>query len=172
MQSPLKQSLAIVVAFLSLVSVGLQLAFAQTAERGADERVAIDGLPKIPASLVSEVRPYTKLSAYLLAGWHPSKQELWVKSLTSVYSSVYTVTSPGDAPQVHTVIPTDVYDVYYQPQGTSLVYVKDTNGNEVFQLYAYDFARRRNTLVSDGKSRNTILLIRAAHASWPRIRVI
>src|SRR5260370_1633327 len=137
------------------MNVCVKDSLAQTDERIADARVAVDGLPKIPASLVSEVRPYTKLAAYLLAGWHPSKRELWVKSLTSLYSSVYTVTSPGDVPQVHTVIPTDVYDVYYQPQGTSLVYVKDTDGNEVFQLYAYELAHRRNALVSDGKSRNT-----------------
>src|SRR5260370_7676631 len=52
-------------------------------------------------------------------------------------------------------MPSSVYDVYFQPQGNSLVYVKDTDGDEVFQLYDYDLAHRRNALVSDGKSRNT-----------------
>jgi dipeptidyl aminopeptidase/acylaminoacyl peptidase len=35
------------------------------------------------------------------------------------------------------------------------VYVKDTDGNEQFQVYAYDPSSRKATLLSDGKSRNT-----------------
>jgi dipeptidyl aminopeptidase/acylaminoacyl peptidase len=95
------------------------------------------------------------MSAYGLAGWHPSKRELWAKAITPSYSAISGVAEPGNSPQPHTLIPSNVYDVYYSPQETSLVYVKDTNGNEIFQLYAFDPGRNRSTLISDGKSRNT-----------------
>ena len=105
--------------------------------------------------LAREVDPYTKLSAYSLAGWDPTKRELWTKSLASNSASVFRVPSPGDPLQREIVIPTSVYDIYFEPQGRSLVYVKDTGGNEVFQLYAFDPSKYKSSLVSDGKSRNT-----------------
>jgi dipeptidyl aminopeptidase/acylaminoacyl peptidase len=114
-----------------------------------------DTLPKVPASLIREVGPYTRMSAYGLAGWNPSKRELWAKAITPTYSTISGITEPGNSLQPHTLIPSNVYDVYYSPQGSSLVYVKDTDGNEIFQLYSFDSGRNKSTLISDGKSRNT-----------------
>ena len=39
--------------------------------------------------------------------------------------------------------------------GDSFVFSKDIGGNELFQLYRYDFADGKATLLTDGKSRNT-----------------
>jgi dipeptidyl aminopeptidase/acylaminoacyl peptidase len=114
-----------------------------------------DDLPKVPPSLVRDLEPYTNLSAYALAGWNPSKRELWVKSLASDASSVFSVPTPGGSVQRELLIPTNVYDIYFSPQGKSLVIVKDNGGNEVFQLYTFDASRLKSSLVSDGKSRNT-----------------
>src|SRR5258705_3982643 len=100
-------------------------------------KAASDELPKVPSSLVRDLEPYTNLSAYALAGWNPSKRELWTKSLASDASSVFSVPSPGGSVQRELLIPTNVYDIYFNPQGKSLVYVKDNGGNEVFQLYAF-----------------------------------
>src|SRR4030095_2040603 len=118
-------------------------------------RAVSDELPKVPPSLVRDVEPYTNLSAYALAGWNPAKRELWTKSLASNASSVFSVPSPGGNIQRELLIPTNVYDIYFNPQGKSLVYVKDNGGNEVFQLYTLDASRLKSSLVSDGKSRNT-----------------
>jgi dipeptidyl aminopeptidase/acylaminoacyl peptidase len=148
-----KKCSAIVVASL-LLSTVCPAIFGQTDEP-AEAGAKAESLPKVPASVVREVSAYTRMSAFGLAGWHPSRRELWAKAITPAYSSISTVSAPGDTPQVHTLIPGGVYDVYYSPQGTSLVYVKNTEGNEVFQLYAFDPGRRKSTLVSDGKSRNT-----------------
>ncbi|MDX6578367.1 MAG: hypothetical protein QOE96_4320 [Blastocatellia bacterium] len=131
------------------------LVFKSTLAQGSADSGESDALPKVPASLVREVGPYTRMSAFGLAGWHPSKRELWAKAITPSSSAISGVTEPGDSPQPHTLIPSNVYDVYYSPQETSLVYVKDTDGNEVFQLYAFDPGRNKSTLISDGKSRNT-----------------
>jgi dipeptidyl aminopeptidase/acylaminoacyl peptidase len=118
-------------------------------------KAASDELPKVPSSLVRDLEPYTNLSAYALAGWNPSRRELWTKSLASNASSVFSVPSPGGSVQRELLIPTNVYDIYFNPQGKSLVYVKDNGGNEIFQLYAFDASRLKSSLVSDGRSRNT-----------------
>src|SRR5262249_47738617 len=108
-----------------LVCLLLNSAFAQ----GSNNSDESDALPKVPASLVREVGPYTRMSAFGLAGWHPTKRELWAKAITPSYSAISGVAEPGDSPRPRTVIPSNVYDVYYSPQETSLVYVKDTDGN-------------------------------------------
>ena len=151
----LKQYCSVFAASLSLAAcLNVQVAFAQ-GDAVQRETLASENLPRVPSSLIKEVSPYTKLSAFGLAGWHPSKRELWAKAITPTYSAISSVSAPGDNPEAHTMIPGGVYDVYYSRQGTSLVYVKDSDGNEVFQLYGYEPAQRKSWLVSDGKSRNT-----------------
>src|SRR5256885_12345423 len=49
----------------------------------------------------------------------------------------------------------DVCSSDLSPQETAVVYVKDTDGNEIFQVYKFDPASNTSTLISDGKSRNT-----------------
>lgn len=112
-------------------------------------------LPKVPSSLIREVSPYTSMSSYGLAGWQPSRREIWAKAITGSYLGIASVGAPGDSPQVGALFPANTYDVYYSPNGKSAVYVKDTDGNEQFQVYAYDPSNRKASLLSDGKSRNT-----------------
>src|SRR5436190_5759950 len=131
------------------------LLFDSTLAQGSNNSGESDALPKVPPSLVREVGPYTRMSAYGLAGWHPSRRQLWAKAITPSYSAISQVTEPGNSPQPHTLIPSNVYDVYYSPQETAVVYVKDTDGNEIFQVYKFDPASNKSTLISDGKSRNT-----------------
>ena len=150
----LKQAVAVVIVSASLLS-GFRTSSAQTNELVPKAGLASDELPKVPASLALEVEPYTRLSAYSLAGWDPVERELWTKSLASNASSVFKISSPGDNLQRELLIPTGVYDLYFNPQARSLVYVKDNGGNEVFQLYAFDPSKYKSSLVSDGKSRNT-----------------
>jgi len=133
-----KQGIAAVAVMASLLS-GLQTSTAQMNGLKPTASLASDELPKVPASLAREVEPYTRLSAYSLAGWDPSARELWTKSLASNAASVFSVSSPGNSLQPKLLIPAGgVYDIYFNHQGSSLVYVKDNGGNEVFQLYALD----------------------------------
>lgn len=141
---------AIVVACLFLAQF-FDTVGAQSASASGD----IDALPKVPSSVIREVRPYTQMSSYGLTGWHPSRRELWAKAITSSYLGIAKVDGPGSAPQVELMLPANTYDVYFSPSAKSAVYVKDTDGNEQFQVYAYEPSSRKATLVSDGKSRNT-----------------
>ncbi len=151
----LKQGVAVVVVSASVLSGhGVRTSAAQS-NPVVNGSLASEELPRVPDSLAREVDPYTRLSAYSLAGWDPIKRELWTKSLASKASSVFRVQSPGDNLQRELLIPTSVYDIYFDPQGRSLVYVKDISGNEVFQLYAFEPSNFKSSLVSDGKSRNT-----------------
>lgn len=68
--------------------------------QGSNGAGELDALPKVPASVAREVSPYTRMSSYGLVGWHPSRRELWAKAITSSYTGVASVDSPGDSPQL------------------------------------------------------------------------
>jgi dipeptidyl aminopeptidase/acylaminoacyl peptidase len=114
------------------------------------------GVPPIPASLAREVEPYNNIYGLPLAGWNPAKREIWLKGLSSV-TWISRVPKPGATPETSSIYikSTGIYDIYFQPQGKYLVYTRDANGNETFQLYLYAIRPRKTKILSDGKSRNT-----------------
>jgi dipeptidyl aminopeptidase/acylaminoacyl peptidase len=114
------------------------------------------GVPPIPSSLAREIEPYNGIYGLPLAGWDPTKREVWLKGLSSV-TWISRVKTPGAAPETSSIYiqSSGIYDIYLQPQGRYLAYTRDTNGNESFQLYLYEISSRQSTLLSDGKSRNT-----------------
>lgn len=141
----------------ALVTIWLLLCLASQTVLGQGSNAAEEPnlLPKVPSSLIRDISPYTSMSSYGLAGWHSSRREIWAKAITASYLGIASVGTPGDSPQVGPLFPANTYDVYYSPNGKSAVYVKDTDGNEQFQVYAYDPSNRKASLLSDGKSRNT-----------------
>ena len=119
------------------------------------ENMETVGIPGIPSALARTVQSYTTGYGLPLAGWDPTKREVWLKNLTSDSTLVFRVGEPGGATQPVLYLPVGVYDLYYQPQGHYLIYNQDTNGNEAFQMYLYNIETRKSTLLTDGKSRNT-----------------
>jgi dipeptidyl aminopeptidase/acylaminoacyl peptidase len=90
-----------------------------------------------------------------LAGWDSTKREVLLKGLSSV-TWISKIETPGSSPKITTYIQASgIYDIYFQPQGKYIAYTRDSDGNEVFQLYLYNIDSRASTLLSDGKSRNT-----------------
>lgn len=142
--------------FCCLFSVALSNVFAQGDEISPGPNLLTQGIPRIPASLARTVQRYTS-NAYGLpvAGWDATKRELWIKDLKSDGTIVYRVAEPGGSTKAVLSISTGVYDLYYQPQRKYLVYNRDTNGNEQFQMYLFDIETGKTAQLTDGTSRNT-----------------
>jgi dipeptidyl aminopeptidase/acylaminoacyl peptidase len=140
---------------LALMLTGVFLGQAQSFVT-VDKNLEVVGVPPVPASLVSDVAPYTQMYGLPLAGWDPVKREIWLKGLSSV-TWISKVKSPGASPETSSIyIQTPgIYDVYFQPQYKYLAYTKDTDGNETFQLYLYEINGGDSKQLSDSKSRNT-----------------
>jgi len=146
-------------AFASIVClllVNVSGTFGQSDEIATGPNLVTERIPKVPASLARTVQRYTS-NAYGLpvAGWDATKRELWIKDLKSDGTIVYRVANPGGSTEPVLSISTGVYDLYYQPQGKYLVYNRDTNGNEQFQMYLYNIETSKTALLTDGTSRNT-----------------
>jgi Tol biopolymer transport system component len=114
---------------------------AQSEEIAPNANLEVLGIPRVPASLARQVKRYSGAYGLPIAGWDREKRELFLKGISSV-SWVYLREG-------------NIYDFYWQPQGKHLVYNRDVNGNEAFQLYRYDIEKRTSTLLTDGKARST-----------------
>ncbi|MBS1808816.1 MAG: S9 family peptidase [Acidobacteria bacterium] len=113
------------------------------------------GIPRIPASLAQQVKRYSGAYGLPLAGWDREKHVPLLKGMSSV-AWVSRVNAPGAAPQTWLYLrESNIYDFYWQPQGKYLVYNRDVNGNEAFQMYNYDIEKRTSILLTDGKARST-----------------
>lgn len=128
---------------------------AQGDEIAPPKSMEVLGVPKVPASLAKEVKRYLGAYGLPLAGWHPEKRELWVKGISSA-AWVARIEAPAGAQKPWVYLPFgDVYDLYFQPQAKHLLYNRDVNGDESFQLFHYNLATRASTPLSEEKSRNT-----------------
>lgn len=118
------------------------------------DSLVVDGIPKIPASLAQKVKRYTNAYGFRLAGWDTANREVLLKNLAGSETWILRATA-GSSPKIISLIPTGVYDLYYQPQAKNLVYNRDVDGNDSFQFYLYDIASHKSTPITDGNSRST-----------------
>src|SRR5262245_50610921 len=130
---------------------------AQTGDLTPADNLVTENIPKIPASLVEGVGRYTKFRMALLADWHPTRREMLIATRSGGTAQIHQFKFPGGARTQMTFFPVPVREARYQPkQGNSFVFLKGSGGNERFQTYRYDFATGNVTLLTDGKSRNSL----------------
>ena len=122
----------------------------------ADNLVA-EGIPGVPAALAEEAGRYSEFRAAIFRSWHPTLREMLVITRFADTYQVHRVKAPGaDRQQLTFFKDSVVSGIAYDPgKGESFVFSKDKGGGEQFQIYRYDFADGRISLVTDGKSRNT-----------------
>lgn len=123
--------------------------------------VKAEGLPPIPASLVQDLAPYASSRRALLLGWHPTRREVLITTAFGDTFQIHSVAGPGMDRHQLTFLPGGVRQgsagAWYSLDGSYFVYNKDSSsGGETMQLYRFDVATGRSTLLTDGKSRNGV----------------
>ena len=143
---------AIVVMLFSLVSVA-----GQSNDIAPGENLVLDGVPKIPASVADAVGRYTEYRLASFSNWHPTRREMLMVTRFGDTYQVHGIRFPGGARTQLTFYPDNVFSgIAYEPiRGESFSFAKDIGGNEFYQIYRYDLADGKITLLTDGKSRNT-----------------
>jgi dipeptidyl aminopeptidase/acylaminoacyl peptidase len=140
------------IAALFLTSV----AVAQAGEVTPNENLVVDGIPKIPVTLVESVDRYSNFRAANLTSWHPTRREMLISTRFADVPEIHRVTMPGGDRTQLTFYPDAVTSAQYEPtEGKYFVFSKDVGGGEFYQLYRYDLDTGDVTLLTDGKSRNT-----------------
>ena len=130
---------------------------AQEAVIAPADNLVVQGVPKIPASLVETAGKYGSYRSAILADWNPARQEMLVATRFGDTPQLHVVKMPGGARQQITFYPDSVTTARFHPNGGDyILFMKDIGGGEWFQLYRYDLASGDVTLLTDGKSRNIL----------------
>ena len=123
---------------------------AQSAIPVADNLVT-DGLPPIPSAIVQEVKSYTESRSAGIADWHPVKKEMLIATRFGNTPQLHWVKMPGGDRKQITFFDEPVSNASFEPvTGKYFLYTKDVGGNEFRQLYRYDIASGKSTMLSDG----------------------
>ena len=140
-----------VLLILSFVILAAAEPGAQNKTIAPTENLVVDGIPAIPVSLPDEVRRYTESRPASFADWHPSRREMLISTRFGNTAQVHQVKMPGGARTQLTFFGEPVSGASFEPvQGRYVIFAKDVGGNEFDQLYRYDVADGRITLLTDG----------------------
>jgi len=133
------------------VSGSVGSALARSGEIRPGDNLVVQDLPVIPASLVDQVRRYTESRSASLADWHPTERSILITTRFANTVQIHRVKQPGGARTQLTFFEEPIDYATYEPTtGRYFLFPKDMGGNEFDQIYRYDMADGRATLLTDG----------------------
>ncbi len=120
------------------------------------DNLVADGLPPIPPELRADAGRYLEFRAAAMQGWHPQRREMLIATRFADTTQLHLVKMPGGDRRQLTFGAEPVAGGSFRPKtGEFIVFAQDSGGGEFYQLFRYDFADGRTTILTDGKSRNS-----------------
>lgn len=121
------------------------------------DNLVTDGLPPIPMEVAEKVKRYTEFRSASLLDWHPTRREMLVSTRFGQTAQVHRVKAPGADRFQLTFFPEKVTGARFRPAGgEGFVFGRDVGGNERYQNFRFDPETGDATLLTDGKSRNSL----------------
>jgi dipeptidyl aminopeptidase/acylaminoacyl peptidase len=115
-----------------------------------------EGIPPASEELKQNVARYLEFRSASFQSWHPQRQEMLIATRFADTMQLHLVKMAGGMRKQLTFGSEPISRGSFQPKaGNCFVYAQDVGGGEFYQLYRYDLADGRATLLTDGKSRNT-----------------
>jgi len=135
-----------------LVIAGVAIVHGQAPTLTPADNLVVQGIPSIPASIVRDVARYADSRSAAFADWHPQRRELLISTRFANAAQIHVVKMPGGARTQLTFESEPITDALYEPKaGAYFIFLRDSGGDEFRQIYRYDFADGRVTLITDGK---------------------
>jgi dipeptidyl aminopeptidase/acylaminoacyl peptidase len=139
---------------LATVAVGVlfagAMAFAQDGVVAPNAHLKADGIPPISAALAAKVAPYTEFRPRTFASWHPEKREMIVATRATNTAQLFRIGAPLASPAQLTDFSDPVrFGAWWPPRPDTLVFVRDTGGNEQNQIYRQDPGGKEPVLLTD-----------------------
>jgi Tol biopolymer transport system component len=126
--------------------------FAQPLNIPIAENLVVEGIPALSTNLMDETKNYTESRSASFASWHPLKKEVLISTRFGNSNQLHYVKMPGGDRKQLTFFDEPVYSATFEPvNGNYFLFLKDTGGNEFSQIYRYDIATSKTTLLTDGK---------------------
>jgi dipeptidyl aminopeptidase/acylaminoacyl peptidase len=130
---------------------------AQQAVVAPPESLVVEGVPTIPSSVAEAAGQYGEFRSALFADWEPGKRSMLISTRFAATPQLHVVSQPGGERHQLTFFTDAVRGGRFHPNGGDyIVFPKDVGGGEWYQLYRLDLATGKVTLLTDGKSRNSM----------------
>ncbi len=120
------------------------------------DNLVTDGVPPIPGELRRDAGRYLEFRSASFHSWHPIRREMLITTRFAETMQLHRVKIPGGERRQLTFFSEPVSGGLFRPKtGEFIIFSQDNGGGEFYQLYRYDLADGKVTLLTDGKSRNT-----------------
>jgi dipeptidyl aminopeptidase/acylaminoacyl peptidase len=121
------------------------------------DNLVVEGIPPIPTDIAAASGRYTEFRNASFQSWDPVKHEMLITTRFGDVPQIHLVKMPGGDRRQMTFFPDRIGGATFNPRSSGyFLFSKDVGGGEWFQLYRYDLANGDVTLLTDGKSRNTL----------------
>ena len=129
---------------------------ASATERVTRGNLRLENIPEIPAALAERTQQYQNTRSAGILDWDPAGGGMLIATRFGNTVQVHRVEQPAGMRRQLTFFNEPVNNASFSPDPRyrGFVFLRDVGGGEFFQLYWFDFASGRATLLSDGKSRN------------------
>lgn len=137
---------------LSFIFIPFSLSISQSSEFIVPgENLITDGIPDIPSSLAAELEKYTQSKSAIFCDWHPERKEMIISTRFGNTSQLSYLNYPLEETQQITFFDEPVRSAIYEPiRGEYFLFYKDTGGDEFRQIYRFDVADGKVTLLTKG----------------------
>jgi len=116
-----------------------------------NDNLVADGIPPVPARIAQAAAPYTESRSVALWDWAPKRHTMLIGTRFADVVQAHAVAMAGGERRQLTFFPDRVLEATYEPtEGRYLVVGRDVGGNEFTQLYRFDLATGKATLLTDG----------------------
>jgi len=140
-----------------LFSISLAVTAAQEAVVNPPESLVVQSVTKVPVALAETAGRYGSYRNAALTDWHPTKRNLLISTRFAETPQLHLVASPGGERRQLTFFTDAVRVGRFHPNGGDyILFSKDIGGGEWYQLYRFDLSTGDITLLTDGKSRNSL----------------
>jgi dipeptidyl aminopeptidase/acylaminoacyl peptidase len=113
-----------------------------------------DQVPDIPMAIVEKTRPYMEFRTAGFVDWDPKTKAMIVRTRFADTSQLHRVAEPRREREQLTFANEPVRSASYSPDGSILLFQKDTGGNEVNQIFRLKDGVP--IMLTDGKSRHSL----------------
>ncbi len=123
-----------------------------------DGQLILQDVPEVPAQLVARLEQFQNVRSAAFVDWTEDGQGIYIKTRFANTQQLHRVRMPGGARAQLTYFNEPVGEVKRQEQGRLVAFTMDQGGSEFSQIFLFDPQSGENRLLTDGESRNRILL--------------
>ena len=117
--------------------------------------LVLEDIPEIPASIEARLRPYQSVRFSVFADWLPKEQGILMKTRFGETRQIHLIELPKGMRRQLTFFGEPIAECTVCPDSRQSIFLftKDSAGNELHQIYKYDYVSGNYELLSDGESK-------------------